>query len=83
LHSNISNSDYTLKLQIGACNGQISTFKLSTIYHEARAAGFARWPSYVRCWSVYIFVQLTYLGGSWRHFAHNKCLRELYANLIK
>ena len=65
----------TLKLQTGACNGQINTFELSTM--RPRVVGFVRWPSYVRCWSVYIFVQLTYLDGSWRHFAHNKCLREL------
>jgi len=65
----------TLKLQNDACNGQTSTFKFSIIImrHEVRV--LHRWPSYVRCWSVYIFVQLTHLDGSWRHFAHNRCLR--------
>jgi len=46
----------TLKLQIGACNGLISTFELSTIIMRHEVAGFARWLPCVRCWSVNIFV---------------------------
>jgi len=64
LHSNISDSDNTevADRRMERPSWHVWTF---IYYHEARGAGFARWPSYVHCWSVYIFVQLTYLEGWW------------------